>query len=462
MGDAAQQLLDRVRATIAKYRMLAPGETVLAAVSGGPDSMCLLHVLADLGYRIHVAHFDHQTRGRRSAEDAEFTQGVAKRLGFPFHIESRHIEKHAQDAGASFEAYARAARYSFFRRVADAIGCTAIATGHHADDRAETVMMRLLRGTWPGGLGAIPPVRGNGDGRRIVRPLIECPREEIMAFLAQEGIAFCIDETNASTRHTRNRVRHELLPKLAADYNPRLRDALCRLAEMQHDASDVVRQRTGELTIACFHHGAIDLVEFARGPIACQRELLVDCAERNGIEAEFDRIERARHFILEGPQHKFFDFGNGVMLRNECGTTYILRPKSDPSAGETALEIPGTTLALGKVFHCRILEQPPALPIKEICNGTRQVLDAANAGGPLSVRARRDGDRFVPFGMDVPKKLQDYFVDCKVDQPLRNAVPLVCANGRIAWVVGHTIDAGVAVTASTSRFLLIEVEDALE
>jgi tRNA(Ile)-lysidine synthase len=462
VGDAAQQLLDRVRATIAKYRMLAPGETVLAAVSGGPDSTCLLHVLADLGYRLHVAHFDHRTRGRRSAEDAEFTQGVAERLGFPFHIQSRHIEKEARDAGASFEAYARAARYSFFRRVADAVGCTALATGHHADDRAETVMMRLLRGTWPGGLGGFPPVRENGDGRRIVRPLIECPREEIMAFLAEEGIAFCIDETNASTRHTRNRVRHELLPKLAADYNPRLRDALCRLAEMQRDASDVVRQRTGELTRACYRDGAIDLVEFARGPVACQRELLVDCAERNGIEAEFERIERARLFILEGPQHRSFDFGNGVMLRNERGTTYIVHPKADRLAGETALEVPGTTLAMGKVFHCRILEQPPALPIKEICNGTRQVLDAAIVDGPLTVRARRDGDRFVPFGMEQPKKLQDFFTDRKVDQPLRDSVPLVCASGKIVWVVGHTIDASAAVSPSSTRFLLIEVEDALE
>ena len=462
MGDAAQQLLDRVRATIAKYRMLADGEIVLAAVSGGPDSVCLLHVLAELGYRLHTAHFDHQTRGRRSAEDADFTRDAAQRLGAPFHLERRHIEKEARDAGASFEAYARGARYSFFRHVADAIGCTAVATGHHADDRAETVMMRLLRGTWPGGLGAIPPVRENHDGRRIVRPLIECSRGEIMEYLSQRGTAFRIDETNALLHHTRNRVRHELLPRLAGEYNPRLREALCRLAEMQRDASDVVRQRTGELILACYHDGAVDLVEFARGPVACQRELLVDCAERNGIEVEFDRIERARHFILEGPQHKYFDFGNGVMLRNERGTTYILHPKADRMAGETALEVSGTTLAMGKVFHCRVHELPPALPVKEICNGTRHVLDAAKVDGPLTVRARRDGDRFVPFGMEVPKKLQDYFVDRKVDWPLRDSVPLVCANGKIVWVVGHTIDAGAAITASTTRCLLIEVEDALE
>lgn len=462
MGDDAQQLLDRVRATIAKYHMLAPGEGVLAAVSGGPDSMCLLHVLVELGYRVHVAHFDHQTRGRQSADDADFTRSVAKTMGLPFHLESRAVAKEAKDAGASFEAYARALRYSFFRRTADAIGCTAVATGHHADDRAETVMMRLLRGTWPGGLGAIPPVRENPDGRRVVRPLIECARAEISEFLAQRGIAFRVDETNASTHHTRNRVRHELLPRLTADYNPRLREALCRLAEMQRDTSEVVRKRTGELFLACYREDTIDLVEFARGPVACQRELLVNCAERFGIGPDFDRIERARLFILEGPQHKFFDFGNGVMLRNERGTTYIQRADSAPAPAETALDVPGATTAMGRVFHCRMLEQAPALPIKDLCNKSRQVFDAAKIEGPLTVRARRDGDRFVPFGMTQPKKLQDYFVDQKVPQPLRDSTPLVCANGRPIWIVGHTIDAAVAVTASTSRFLLIEVAHAAE
>lgn len=462
MGDAAQQVLDRVRATVAKYHMLAPGETVLAAVSGGPDSMALLDALSELGYRVHVAHFDHQTRGRHSAEDADFVRGAVERAGVPFHLGSRPIATEAREVGASFEAYARAARYSFLRRVADAIGCTAIATGHHADDRAETVLMRLLRGTWPGGLGAIPPVRDNGDGRRIVRPLIECSREEIVAYLADRGVAFRIDETNASLDHTRNRVRHDLMPRLATDYNPRLREALCRLAEMQRDATEVVRARTAELVLACFRDDTIDLVEFARGPVACQRELLVDCAERSGIEVAFDRIERARLFVLQGPQHRYFAFGNGVLLRNERGTTYIVRPHTAPRADAVELRVPGTTLAMGRVFHCRVLDGPPPAPPAELCDDWRQVFDAARIEGPLTVRARRDGDRFVPLGMEHAKKLQDFFVDRKVDQPQRDDVPLLCAGGRIAWVVGHAIDARAAVTGPTSQYLLVEVEDAIE
>ena len=150
------------------------------------------------------------------------------------------------------------------------------------------------------------------------------------------------------------------------------------------------------------------------------------------------------------------------MLRNERGTTYILDAARQADDGATELQLPGATPAMGLVFHCRILEQAPAMPIRGLCNASRQIFDADRVNGAVSVRARRDGDRFTPLGMEQPKKIQDYMVDRKVDQPLRDAVPLVCVDERIAWVVGHTIDASVAVTDDTKRYLLIEVEDALE
>jgi len=458
VGESAQELLDRVSATIATYHMLAPGETLLAAVSGGPDSMCLLDVLVALGYRVHLAHFDHQTRDGQSGLDAAFVRDTASRLGLPFHLESRPITQEAREQGASFEAYARAARYSFFRRTADANACTAVVTGHHADDRAETVLMRILRGTWPGGLGAIPPVREDPDGRRVVRPLINCTRREIIAYLTENAISFCTDDSNADVRHLRNRVRHELLPQLSAEYNPRFRDALCRLAELQHDASAVVSRATDELSAVCLNENVIDRVEFARGEAACQRELLVRYAHPRNATISVERIERARRFILEGPQHKYFDFGGGLLLRNERGFTYIVERGMARNNHDVPLHLPGVTEAMGAIIHCRIIEHPLAVPIKTACTPSRQVLDADRVVGPLTLRSRRVGDRFIPLGLSKPKKLKDYFVDRKVPLPLRDRVPLVCANDAIVWVVGHGIDARAAVTTSTRRFLLIEVD----
>jgi len=461
VGDAAQHLLERAGRTIATYRMLAPGEAVLVAVSGGPDSMCLLHVLVDLGYRVHVAHFDHQTRNGQSAEDASFVREAAAALGLPFHSESRPIAQEAREFGVSFEAYARAARYSFLRKVADACACTAVVTGHHADDRAETVVMRLLRGTWPGGLGAIPPVREDPDGRRVVRPLIDCTRAEILAYLAERGIAYRTDETNADTLHYRNRVRHDLLPRLTSEYNPNLREALCRLAELQHDTAEVIVAATDALAEECMDGNAIDRVAFARGAAACQRELLARCARPRGNAITIDRIERARRFVLEGPTHKTFDFGGGMHLRNERSLTYLLESQpADEPEDNIALAVPGFTDYRDQTFHCRILDQPLVMPIKAICTPSRQVFDADRIIGPLTVRARRDGDRFTPLGSATPKKLKDYFIDRKVALPLRDSVPLICASDAIIWVVGHGIDASVAVTTSTNRFLLVEVHDA--
>lgn len=441
--------------------MLHPGEAVLVAVSGGVDSMCLLHVLIDLQYRVEIAHFDHQTRDGRSAEDAAFVRDVAQALGVPFHLESRAIERDAAAAGESFEAYARTARYLFLHRVAKASGIAAIATGHQADDRAETVIMRLLRGTWPAGLASIPPVRRLSDGERIVRPLLDCSRDEIVAFVRERNIGYREDESNAHPRFLRNRLRHELLPMLEREYNPRLRAALCRLAEQQQDVQQFIQAGVAELILACCTPDTIDREKFAEGATVCQRELLVDCAERREIPIDFERIERARRFVLEGPSHKSFDFGGGVFLRNEGSTTFI-RSRDTRVPESVHLTVPGSVEAFGRLFRCRVQGQALPVPIRSICDATRQVFDADKLPATLEVRARRDGDRFTPLGMTAPKKLKDYFIDKKVPQPLRDSTPLLCAGGGVIWVVGHGIDARAAVTTSTRRFLIIEVHDATE
>ena len=261
MKKKAAELLDRVRDTLHRHDMLEAGERCLAAVSGGPDSMCLAQALHDLRIPFEIAHFDHGTRAGESAQDAAFVREAAARYGVPCYDTRRDMPREAGQSPDSFEEVARRARYAFLLETASARGCQALATGHHADDQAETVLLRLLRGTSPGGLGAIPPVR-QCDGVRIIRPLLDCTRDEILAYLEARNVPYREDRTNADTRHPRNRVRHELLPLLTRDYNPRVRDALRRVAEIQHDEDDFLEGLAADLAEAI----VLDDLQWCDGP----------------------------------------------------------------------------------------------------------------------------------------------------------------------------------------------------
>src|SRR5207249_162328 len=216
-------LLERVERTIRRHAMLAGGESVLVAVSGGADSVALLHVLATLapawGLRLHALHVDHGLRAD-SARDAEFVRRLGERLGIPVDVATVTVERRG-----SLEAAARAARYAALTACADRVGAARIALGHTADDQAETVLMRVLQGTGMRGLAGIPPVRD-----RIIRPLIECRRADVVAGLHRAGLEWIEDPSNQDPKFLRNRIRHELLPWLTASYGPEMPDALVRVA----------------------------------------------------------------------------------------------------------------------------------------------------------------------------------------------------------------------------------------
>lgn len=454
-------LIERVQETMQAHRMAEPGDRILVAVSGGADSVCLLHSLRDLGYEVEVAHLDHQTREGASAADASFVAELCEQLGVRLHAESRAVEAEAEASPLSFEEYARRVRYQFLTEVAEENGCPIIATGHHADDQAETVLMRVLRGTSPGGLAGIPAVRASGK-TRIIRPLIDCTRAEIVAFLDGRGIAHRIDHSNTDTRYLRNRIRHELIPSLTSEYNPRLSDALTRLAEVQRAENELLDDAAADFLNRCFEAGRINRGAFARGMVACQRRAIVAIAWRYGVECPFDRVETARAFVMDGPVGRAFDLGGGVSLRNAHDRTDIVKGSRETDPREIALVCPGETKAFGSVYRVRILERMPEEPLAQYCTPARQVFDAAALGDALTVRFRRPGDRFSPMGMGGTKKVKDYFVDAGVPAMDRDRIPLLLSAGRIAWVVGYAIGADFAVTKHSERLTEVEVLNAPE
>ncbi|MCC6487496.1 MAG: tRNA lysidine(34) synthetase TilS [Candidatus Hydrogenedentes bacterium] len=457
----ATQFIDRVQDTIRAHNMAAPADRILVAVSGGPDSVCLLHVLLELGYAVEAAHLDHQTREGESAADAEFTHALCEKLGVPLHKASRPIAAEAEQSPLSFEEYARNARYAFLTATAETQGISIIATGHHADDQAETVLMRVLRGTSPGGLAGIPPVRSSGIAR-IIRPLIGAYSRDILAYLREHGLPYRTDKSNADDCYLRNRVRNFLLPELTIVYNPRLPEGLARLAEVQRAENELLDEAASRFLERCFSAGRVDRGVFSSGALACQRRAIIAIGWRYSVDCPFDRVEAARAFIMVGPTGAAFDFGGGVTLRNARDRTDVLTAAPIRDDRVIPLDVPGETRAFHRVFRVRELDARTLGPLMRYCSPTRQVLDADAVTEPLFVRFRRPGDRFIPYGMTGTKKLQDYFVDAGVPATERDGVPILMCGERIAWVVGYAVAMPFAVKKDEGRVFEVEVSDATE
>jgi tRNA(Ile)-lysidine synthase len=460
MSTSAAICLERARQTVHAHAMLKPGQRVLAAVSGGPDSVALLHLLRELGYPLVVAHFDHQTRQGESGDDARFVQEMANALTLPLAMDSADVEAGAQRSTLSFEQYARQQRYAFLMDAARVHDCEAVATGHHADDQVETILMRMVRGTSPKGLAGIPPVRESG-GVRIVRPLIDCTRAQLLAYLAARGLAYRSDRTNADTTYLRNRIRHELLPYLRDKCNPQVDEALLRLGAVLRDESALLHGLGESFLERCLcGEDCISREHFAKGHPALQRRALVLFTERCGFASTFDRVEEARRLLLDGETGKACDLGGGLLLRLSRGHAEIVRPGSAAPEPAVLLAVPGETAALGRRFRVRFLDALPPLPLKTYCTPQRQLFDAETLGGTLVARRRQPGDRFMPFGMKGTKKLKDYFIGLGLSWREREEAVVLESGGRIIWIAGYALDARAAVTEKTRRILEVEVHDA--
>ena len=460
MSADSRTFLDRVRATIAEHQMLSPDDRVLVGVSGGPDSMALFHALIALGYDAVAAHLDHSTRDGASAEDAAFVQSQSLMLDRSFFSERIDVTERAQSSNDSFEATARRMRYEFFARAAAEHACVAIATGHHADDQAETVLLRLLRGASPEGLGGIPPVRPL-DGLRVIRPMIDCTRAEVMAYLSEAGFAFREDVTNADASIPRNRVRHELLPLLKRDFNPRVSGALVRLAGMARDDNRVLELEAERFARESMTAQSIDRRVFSNGFASLQRRVIVAFAHMLGVSMPFERVEAVREFVARGKTGTRIELGDGVTIVNTRDTTSRYEAP-DATAVPVTIPVPGHAAAMGRRFEIVIKNTAPAEPLREYCTPQRQVFDADAMGTSLIVRSRRPGDRFTPLGMTGERKVQDYFVDLGVPKNERDHVPIVETEGRIVWIVGGAMDAHFALTETTRAFVEMEVTDAAE
>lgn len=457
-------VVDRVRSTICHYRMISVRDTVLAAVSGGPDSVCMLHVLAglrdDLGFELRVAHLDHRFRGDESRRDSEFVQELADRYGLPCRCEEENVPAFLLSNVMSKQEAARLLRYRFLVRVAKQTYCQRIATGHNADDQAETVLMRVIRGAGPDGLAGIPPKR---EGV-VIRPLIGIWRSEIEEYLLEHGLDYRTDASNLESAYLRNKVRNELLPELRG-YNPKISQSLVNLGSIMTGVREHFDRLTDEalpgvVKSARLGQFALDSVKLSGYDEALQRSIYRRVLEslRPDLPApSFRHVESIAELLRRNEVGVAAELSCGARARLEHGCLVISSGEGPVGLTARQLPVPGTAgfeeTGLSIAAELADRSEMPGAP--ESLGDDAAVFDWDEIKPPLTVRERRPGDRFQPFGMDGTKTVKQLLIDSKVAASFRDAVPLVCDSAGIIWIPGMRRSARAPVREATGRVLIL-------
>jgi tRNA(Ile)-lysidine synthase len=463
--------IDNVRKTIRNHGMLSPRDRVVVAVSGGPDSVCLLSVLKELtpefDLALHVAHLDHRFRGEESASEARFVKELARKFGIPATVEAADVPTYCRERGLAPPAGAREVRYAFLSRVAREVNASRIATGHTASDQAETFLLRMLRGAGMSGLSSIPPVREN-----IVRPLIDVTREEVDEHLRQLGLPSASDPSNAKPVYTRNRIRLELLPALKR-FNPRIVETIAAEAALLRDDEAVLRASVEReaLTVTERCDGGVALMRdrFNALPLALRRRLLRWSAGLAGAPASAlsrVQIEEALRFIETAQTGRSLRMPFGTIVERKYDR-FLVRRSSERFSFSLDIPVPGRAAVpeLALEIEASLVETDDSRDAaktpsgKEAANYLWQAqFDYDKITAPLSLRNRRPGDRIRPAGMaGRSKKLQDLFTDRKLSQDERDRVPVLVSGDDILWVLGIRMDGRFLPGPKTKRLLLVNV-----
>ena len=440
------------------------GTRVVCALSGGSDSAALACILGELHEAgelqfVGIAHLNHQLRASAD-RDERFCRELADRLARPVRVERADIRARAAAQRRSLEVAAHDERYEMFARARTHFAADVVALGHTRDDQAETFLLRLLRGAGPRGLAGIHPRHGD-----VVRPLLDCRRDELRDYLAERDVPFVEDETNVDRAIPRNRIRTELIPRLAADFNPAIVDVLATEADV---AREIWEWLEGELA----RFGADLEVERLRTAPRALRRLAVWRAmsaasgrrsiPARHVDAALALLDAAEGAAVDAPGQRVHRIGSRLVLRSrDAGDRGNPETSSTPNLYWHPLSIPGqVALAGGATVSAELVTVSSAAydASADVGNGRTAAVRADLIREPLAVRNRRPGDRFRPVGLKGRKKLQDLFVDRKIARSERDLVPIVVdASDRIVWVAGYGIDEAFRVTDASQGVLLLKL-----
>ena len=450
------EIVEKVAGTIKKHRLLKRGDTVLVALSGGPDSVALLHLLYELKskYRISLAaaHLNHGIR-RESVGEREFCRGLCRRMKIRFHSKKVDVPALSKKTGLSLEEAGRQARYEYFDSLCRRFGYSKIATGHTADDSVETIIFNMIRGSGLRGIAGIPARRG-----RIIRPLIDIGKEEIVRWLKANRIEYVIDKTNLSTAFARNMIRNRIIPQLEK-LNPQARRNILRMARIAAEEVEF----TDSVAVSVFEKAlmqagkskiALDLGKLRGYDRKLRKRVIGEAYVRlNGSRTRplSESLERAAG-LLDGRNGARAPLGRNIWIEKSHGRIFVF--KEAAGRKEILLTIPGTTeIARSDIrLEVEILKRSQVKRLKTDPNTA--LLDYGRVKNAV-VRFWRKGDRIRPFGMRGRRLLSDVFTDRKIPSLNRAETPLVVVDGNIAWVAGVMISDDFKIGPETKEILRI-------
>ncbi len=452
-------MIDKVKTTIKTHNLMQYGDHIVVGVSGGPDSVCLLHILrtlsAELNLKLTAVHINHKMRPLEADKDQQFTEMFCKELGIICRSFTFDVPTLAQKRGLTSEEAGREVRYQAFNQVKDEVHANKIAVAQNMNDQAETLLMRLLRGTGIDGLSGIDYIRE----QTIIRPLLDFSREDIETYCLDNGLKPRIDQTNLLPIYTRNKIRLELIPYMRTNYNDNIVQGLSRLSNIAREDKDYIYQTVNRLISEsalsiCDDHGTGEIKKItlpcsvinAEHP-AIGKRIILKLFGTLGLVQDIQSIHLANalKLIKTGETSFSTDFPGGYSLRISYGMVEFLPKNKGLTSGE-----------LGKIKQSVIrvdeLEVRQSAPYKQYFDYD----SVLSANHEILLRTRRHGDIFAPLGMKGSKKIKEYFIDEKMPRDERDSIPLVCVGPEVLWIVGFRISEKYKLTPRTKKILILE------